>query len=269
VTVNGRRAGKGQMLKPGDAVHVTELSEVDDPRVVPQPDLPLAMLGVSASWVAVDKPAGWPTQPIRPGETGTLANALAARHPECFQVGERDTGMGGLLHRLDRQTSGVVLAARTQTAWEELRAQFARRAVEKTYLALVAGRLEGPARIATPLAHDPRRPGRMCPGTEDAGLPAETRVEPVRNFGGLSLVRATIRTGVTHQVRCHLALLGHPIVGDRLYGGPPAGPGCDSRRHFLHAAAISFPDPDGGGAIRIVSPVPPEMWGHGGWQGPI
>ncbi len=255
IQVNGRRCVKGQLLHTGDQVEVHRLAEGHDSKVIPQPELPLDILVLAEEWLAVNKPAGWATQPLRTGETGTLANALAARHPECFQIGELQSGMGGLLHRLDRGTSGVVLAARTQRTWERLRWLFTTRQVLKGYLAVVRGRVDAPTTVCLPLEHDPRRPGRMRPNERSPWL-AETHIEPMVAGIDRTLIRATMRTGVTHQVRCHLAAVGHPIIGDRLYGGPPWG---DGSRFLLHAEFVEFADPKDNHPVRVAAPLPAEF----------
>ena len=254
VRVNGRPGAKGTRLLPGDRVTLPELAA----GIVPEPELALPILYEDASLVAVDKPGGMPAHALDPRQRGTAAAFLLARHPEMAAVG--DPLAPGLVHRLDTGTSGILLAARTPAAHAAMRAALRARAVEKRYLALVAGaapELDG-RRVTTALAHDPRDRRRMIaalPGVR--AWPAETTLA-VRVLGPAhTLVEATIRTGVTHQVRAHLALAGHPVLNDVLYGGPaaPLGPG----RHALHATRVALHHPDTGRPLTVTSPLAGDL----------
>jgi 23S rRNA pseudouridine1911/1915/1917 synthase len=165
------------------------------------------------------------------------------------------------VHRLDTDTSGLLLAARTDAAHAMLRAQFSGRAVDKGYLALVAGEIHAGGEIALPLLHDPGDPRRMQAASDSAyaeehgARPAVTLFTPVERRGGFTLLDVEIPTGVMHQIRAHLAFIGHPLAGDLLYGGPGL-PGLS--RHFLHAARLAFAHPDGSRA-RYESPLPADL----------
>ena len=258
VCVNGRPAAKGVRVAPGDRVTLPDLPAT----ITPEPGLALAVLHEDDALVALDKPGGMPGHALDPRQRGTAAAFLLARYPEMADVG--DPLAPGLVHRLDSGTSGLLVAARTRAAHCALRAALRARAVEKRYLAWVAGdasALDG-ARVALPLAHDPRDRRRMVPAA--AGMrawPAETSVMVVSTGRARSLVEATIRTGVTHQVRVHLAARGHPVLGDFLYGGAPAGlpPG----RHALHAARMTFPHPADGRPLNLRAPLPAELAAFG------
>jgi 23S rRNA pseudouridine1911/1915/1917 synthase len=257
VRVDGRRAAKGAQVGPGARLSVRK-PPPDAP--APQPELPLRIVHADGNVVVADKPAGMPSHPLKPGETGTAANALVGRFPELASVGPAPRE-GGLVHRLDTDTSGLLLAARTEAAHALLRAQFAARTVEKGYLALVAGELHAGGEIDVPLAHDPHdsRKVRAASDPEWAeahgARPASTRFTPVERRAGFTLVDVEIATGVLHQIRAHLAFIGHPLAGDALYGGPEL-PGLS--RHFLHAARLAFAHPDGS-RPRFDSPLPEDL----------
>ncbi len=257
VRVDGRRAPKGAPVVAGSRISV-QRPPPDQP--VPEPELPIRIVHADAHVVVADKPAGMPSHPLKPGEKGTAANALVGRFPELARVGPSPRE-GGLVHRLDTDTSGLLLAARTDAVHAMLRAQFAARTVEKGYLALVAGEIHAGGEIALPLAHDPRDARRMMAisdpeyAEEHAARNAVTRFAPVERRSGFTLLDVEIPTGVMHQIRAHLAFIGHPLAGDALYGGP-ALPGLS--RHFLHASRLGFAHPDGSRA-RYESPLPEEL----------
>jgi 23S rRNA pseudouridine1911/1915/1917 synthase len=255
VRVNGRPAKKGLLVTAGQQVAVTVEEETRE--AVPDEAFPLTVLHEDAALVFVDKPAGKPSHPLRPGETGTVANALVARFPECAEASE-DSREGGLCHRLDIETSGVLLAARTREAWKRMREAFGGREVDKRYLALVTGPLAEEGEIALPLRHHPRHPDRVEPtleGDPDA-REAVSEFKVLGRSGQYSLVEVRIHTGVLHQVRAHLAGIGAPIVGDALYGGKEE-PGLG--RFFLHARALGVTHPVSGKRLHIESPLPEEL----------
>jgi 23S rRNA pseudouridine1911/1915/1917 synthase len=256
VRVDGLRGPKAQMVAAGAMVSV-EMPPPDAPE--PQADLPIRVVHADADVVVIDKPAGMPSHPLKPGELGTAANGLVARFPELATIGPAREG--GLVHRLDTDTSGLLLAARTETAHAALRAQFTARTIEKGYLALVSGELHAGGEIDLPLAHDPRDPRkvRAASDPEWAALhdarPALTRFSPLERKNGFTLLEVEIATGVLHQIRAHLAFIGHPLAGDELYEGPTLP---NLKRHFLHASRLGFAHPDGTRA-RFDSPLPPDL----------
>lgn len=250
VRVDGRKAKKGQTVSAGQKVAVEV--PVEGPRAPVAEEGPLTVLHEDAARVFVDKPAGMPVHPLQAGETGTVANRLVARFPEVVDASE-DPREAGLVHRLDIETSGVLLAARDREAWTKLRAEFSGGGgARKMYLALVNGPIADDGEIDVPLVQhgDHVRPALS---TDESARPAESRFRVLERFGMDALVEVQILTGVMHQVRAHLAGIGAPIVGDALYGGR-AEPGLS--RFFLHAASleVSYPTP-----VKVSSPLPSEL----------
>ena len=251
VRVNGRRAAKGLRLRPGDRITLPDFPVA----LEPEPALAVSVLHEDASLVVLDKPGGMHGHALDPRQRGTAAAFVRARWPETAGIG--DPLAPGLVHRLDGGTSGVLVVARTAPAFTALRAALKARTIEKRYLAVVTGTASD-VRIDTPLAHDTRDRRRMTaarPG--ERAWPAETLVRVITAGRERSLVAVTMRTGVTHQVRVHLALAGYPVVGDVLYGGPPSA--LPTGRHALHASAITLPHPDTGTRLTVESPLPEDL----------
>ena len=259
VRVNGRRAPKGVLLAAGATVELERPPPgAVEKRPLPE-ERPLEVLHEDAALVAVCKPAGIPTHPLRAGERGTLANAIVQRWPECAAVSD-DPREGGVAHRLDTDTSGVVLAARTREAWLALRQAFSTGQTEKRYWALVTGAPPDEGTVDAPLAHagDPRKVEPVSSYDDRAvrARPALTHFRVLRRGDGVALVEARTSTGRMHQIRAHLAHVGHPLVGDPLYGGPPGPAGLTG--HFLHARALSLPHPVTSASLTVEAPLPDE-----------
>ena len=258
IRVNDRPAKKGAKLAAGDALDCRDIPEPADLRLQPNPGLPLAILFEDNCVLALDKPAGQPTHPLRFTETDTLANALVARFPALADIGENRL-FPALLHRLDTQTSGLVLAAKTPAAYANLRAQFRRFTVKKHYTALVHGCVEKPGRLDAPLTHQTRTPCQMAVVRNPGKVPkndcfaAQTAWVPLETGREFSLLDVTIYTGVTHQIRCHLAAAGHPIAGDALYGSTLVAP-----RHWLHAVRLIATHPATGKSLDVACPLPAD-----------
>ena len=250
VRIGGRPPRKGDRTVAGARVEVTLTDE--DPRPVPQPELPLSVIHLDPQLVAVDKPAGMPSHPLQPGERGTVVNALVARHPECVDA-SADPREGGLVHRLDTLTSGVLLAARSAEAWRALREAFSGRRVDKRYLAVATGPVADEGEIDLPLRH---RGDHVEPAMSGGGREALTDFRVLSRAGDASLLEVRIHTGVLHQIRAHLAAIGAPVLGDTDYGGRPL-PGLD--RFFLHAARLGFSHPATGSRLEINAPLPDEL----------
>ena len=268
IFVQGRPAVKGAKLAAGDQVDILRLLEQSDLVVQPDAALPLDVVFEDEHLLALNKPAGMPVHPLRAGERGTLANALLTRYPALARVGDQPL-CPAFVHRLDGDTSGLVLAAKNEEIHRALRRAFQARQVKKIYLALVHGVPIRGRKLENELAHDPGRPGRMVLVTDRnqkkirRALRAVTEFDIEQRFAAQALLRVIILTGVTHQIRCQLAAIGHPIVGDRLYGGgalppTPTLPG-GSPRHFLHAARLELTHPALGTPLALTAPLPPEL----------
>ena len=263
VLVNGKKAPKGRRISSGDEIQVLRIMEPSDLRVQPDAALPLSILYEDEAVIAVDKPSGMPVHPLRASETGTLANALLARYPGLAEVGD-DPLFPAFVHRLDTETSGVVLAAKNNASYAKLRDQFRNKQIGKTYLALVQGPVSQAGHIENYLSHHPADRRKMMVEKEPGNphgihpLRAVTSYTVRKRFVDYTLLEVTIATGVTHQIRCQLAHEGHPVAGDRTYGRHSFKPG-EPGRLFLHAAAIRFEHPDGGQAVRVESGLPVDL----------
>ncbi len=249
VKVNGAIVPKpAHRLRGGEAVEV-EVTPPPPLGVVPTP-LPLTIVYEDDDLLVIDKPAGLVVHPGAGHHTDTLANALVAYLGRAPTPDERP----GIVHRLDRDTSGLMVAAKNELAHRRLQADLKARRFKKGYLALVEGRLtptEGV--IDAPVGRDPRRRTRMA--VVAGGRPAVTRFRVLEYLAGSSLVEVWPETGRTHQIRVHFASLGHPLVGDAVYGRP-----CPTlNRHFLHAFYLGFPHPRTGDWLEFKSDLPPEL----------
>jgi 23S rRNA pseudouridine1911/1915/1917 synthase len=247
VRIGGKLAKKGDRVAAGAEVSLARAPHTaEDLRPVAE-SLPVTVLHTDDDVVVISKPAGMPSQPLRAGETGTAANAIVALHPECASVSD-DPRDGGLVHRLDIGTSGVLIAARTREAWQRLREAFGKGEIEKEYLALVD---HPPVARGCDLPLAQR--GRKVAVDLAEGLEAHTAWEPVASYGERRLVRCVTKTGRMHQVRVHLAQCGAPIAGDELYGGAPIE---GLVGFFLHAAVVRFPGRRG--RVTVEAPLPPD-----------
>jgi 23S rRNA pseudouridine1911/1915/1917 synthase len=242
VRVNGFRVQKGDRLAVGDVVTVADVVSGPGP-VVEAGELEVVYEDEAVA--VVNKPAGWPTHPLSPEETGTLINLTVGRFPATLGVGPRPLEPG-LLHRLDIGTQGLVLLALEQPAFDTLLHDLRMGRIKKTYRALVHGELKKPSdEINMPLARSSRDYGLMVPAVPGASargkpLPAVTRYRVLESDSGVSLLELDLLTGVQHQLRAHLALIGHPVLGDNRYG-PNHKP--DSRAFALQAARLEFRHP--------------------------
>jgi 23S rRNA pseudouridine1911/1915/1917 synthase len=261
VRVGGSPAKANQPVKAGQQVSV-QVPEPADADVRPE-DLPLPILYEDHDLLVVDKPAGMVVHPAAGHAGGTLVNALLHHVSDLSGIGgERRPG---IVHRLDRGTSGLMVVAKHDAAHEELARQFHDREVEKEYVALVWGVVQAGRRIDAPIGRDPVNRKKMSARARRS-REAVTRITKARHFGhALTLVHVAIQTGRTHQIRVHLSAIGHPVVGDALYGGLHRRVPGDLRavthleRPFLHAARLSFRHPVDQRRMAFESPLPADL----------
>jgi 23S rRNA pseudouridine1911/1915/1917 synthase len=225
-------------------------------------DLPLKIIYDDRDMVVIDKPAGMVVHPGAGHAEGTLVNALLHHVKDLSGIGGELRP--GIVHRLDRGTSGVIVVAKSDAAHQELSRQFKLREVEKEYLALVWGVVQAGRRIESPIGRDPANRQKMSSRARHARH-AVTRVTAAEQLRGVSLLRVAIYTGRTHQIRVHLSEIGHPIVGDSTYGGIRRHLPSDLRavrrldRPFLHASRLVLAHPSDGRRMEFAAPLPPDL----------
>jgi 23S rRNA pseudouridine1911/1915/1917 synthase len=270
VRVNGRRVPKGGTVAAGDVVRI-DVGQVLDAPAVAEPGAALKVLLETSQVVVVDKQAGQPTAPLRPGETGTLVNAILGKYPELTpHDGEPVIGHSarepGIVHRLDTETSGAVVVARTLPAFEELKAALREERIDKRYLLVCASEgLPEEGTIEFPLTNHPKDQRRVyaCVHPRDViryqPRPAVTKYR-VESRGGRTgqwaLVEATVGKALRHQIRAHFAAIEHPLAGDELYGGPVIRA---LGRHALHAARVAYAGGPLVEAFDVAVPLPKDM----------
>ncbi|HEU4939436.1 MAG TPA: RluA family pseudouridine synthase [Vicinamibacterales bacterium] len=265
---DGHVRGAAPSLRPSTVVRAGQQYDVDIPAptaAVPEPEaLPLRIVFEDRDLVVLDKPAGMVVHPGAGHSGGTLVNALLHHVKDLSGVGGELRP--GIVHRLDRGTSGLMVVAKNDRAHQELARQFADREVEKEYVALVWGVVHAGRRIDAPIGRDPNDRQRMSTKARRARH-AVTRVTYARDLDGVSLLRVAIATGRTHQIRVHLSAIGHPIVGDSTYGGVRRRTAGHVRavqrleRPFLHSARLVFTHPVDGRRIEFDSPLPLDLQG--------
>ena len=250
VTVDGRPARKRDVVRAGQVVRYP-VPEAGPSPLAPEP-VPFTVVYEDPWLLVVDKPAGVVVHPAPGHEHGTLVHGLLA-----LGVAGGHERRPGIVHRLDRDTSGLLLVARRDDAYASLVAALARRDVHRSYLALLHGELPQDAgTVDAPIGRHPRDRSRMSLLAPDARR-AVTHFRVVARGGGHTLVRVSLETGRTHQIRVHFAGLGYPVVGDLTYGRRPRPAGL--ARHLLHACRLTFPHPADGREVTCVSPLPPEF----------
>jgi 23S rRNA pseudouridine1911/1915/1917 synthase len=252
VLVAGERVSKSRRLVEGEVIELLAGPAIDArPHAEP---VPLDVRHADDDIVVVAKPAGLVVHPGAGHASGTLVNGLLAQFPDLVSTG--DPYRPGIVHRLDRETSGLLVVARSPRAYDALVAAFGEHDIERRYVALVWGTPAAPRGVVdAPIGRSPRARTRMA--VRASGRAARTRYEVRRSYDTVSLLDCMLETGRTHQVRVHLAAMGHPVVGDGAYGGDR--PGVRPGRPFLHAAVLGFRHPGTGEPMRFEDPLPPEL----------
>ncbi|MBL7064493.1 MAG: RluA family pseudouridine synthase [Anaerolineae bacterium] len=252
VTVNGRLSKPSYRVQVGDEVVVRAPAEVPA-SVVPE-HIPLDIIYEDDALLVVDKPAGMVVHPAYGHASGTLVNAVLAYCPQVADVG--GPSRAGVVHRLDKDTSGLILVAKDEEVRAALQRQFKRRQVAKTYLALVEGQVQPrEGVIEAPVGRDKRQRKKMA--VVRSGRDARTLYRAIERFANHTLLEVRPHTGRTHQVRVHLAWLGYPVVGDVVYGRRRQR--LLQGRHFLHAARLRFIHPTTKEEVEFEAPLPPEL----------
>jgi 23S rRNA pseudouridine1911/1915/1917 synthase len=263
---DGHVSGPVKTVRASTTVHGGQLYTIDVPEpaaATPEPEeLPLRILHEDADLVVLDKPAGMVVHPAAGHDRGTLVNALLHHIKDLSGIGGELRP--GIVHRLDRGTSGLMVVAKNDRAHQELSRQFRDREIDKEYIALVWGVVQAGRRIDAAIGRDPNDRQKMSTRARRA-REAVTRVTFARHLKGVSLLKVAIATGRTHQIRVHLSAIGHPIVGDPVYGGVhrrvPGNLRAVMRleRPFLHSARLAFTHPSDGKRIQCESPLPDDL----------
>lgn len=255
VLLNGKPARIRQPVQGGDSITVFEQEPPEALAFVGEP-VEFSVIAESDDWIVINKPAGLVTHPGAGNWSGTLLNGLLYRYPELRQVAR-----AGIVHRLDKDTSGLLVVARNEVAQTHLVRQLQARTMGREYLALVQGELWEGGTIDRPIGRDPRVPVRMAVEHPVAAKPALTHYQPLRRGvtppnAAVTEVACRLETGRTHQIRVHLASLRHPLVGDLLYGGKQLA---DVSRQMLHARTLAFDDAASGERLTFHAELPPDF----------
>ena len=253
IFLNGKPAKPKDAVQEGDRISGELASEKN--ACAEAESIPLKVIFEDESLLVIDKPVGLVVHPGAGNKTGTLVNALLGLKTALSSIG--GALRPGIVHRLDKDTSGLLLVAKTNSAHRKLQAQFAARSLSKTYVALVRGRPDyEQGTMDAPIGRDTKIRRKMNIVRTDKGRDALTHYHVTRRFKHAALLELKLVTGRTHQIRVHLKHLGHPVAGDRLYGGPNEG---SEPRLALHAAKIEFLHPKTGKIMKFESPIPAEM----------
>ncbi|WP_051532193.1 RluA family pseudouridine synthase [Brackiella oedipodis] len=254
VTVNGRAVKPKHQVVGLDRIHVIPQAAPEDSAFEPE-DVDFEVIAEHRDWLVINKPVGLVTHPGAGNWSGTLLNGLLFRYPELARVAR-----AGIVHRLDKDTSGLLVVARTETAQTALVRQLQARTVGRLYTALVKGHTKAAGQVDKAIGRDPKVPVRMSSEAAIAPKPALTEYQVLRRGDwqdhAISMVQCKLHTGRTHQIRVHLSSIQHPLLGDTLYQGPEwAG----AERQMLHARVLQFKDPQSQTLQHFEAPLAPDM----------
>jgi len=249
IKVNGKKVPVHHFLKMGEIIALSDLAatKATAVQISPNAEVEFKVAADTPEFIIIDKPSGLVVHPAQSLHEPTLADGLVARYPELLKVGE-DPLRPGIVHRLDREASGLMIVARTPAMFAYLKNEFQEHRVHKQYQALVVGQINQPnGTINFPLARSRSQSGKTAarPQADEDTRPAITHYEVLKRFQQTTLLSITIETGRTHQIRAHLQALGYPLVGDKLYSNKKIGFKNTPERLFLHATELSFTDQSG------------------------
>lgn len=257
VTLNGKNPKAGHKISGDEVVNVV-FPEVKEVGIIPE-DIPLNVVYADDDVIVINKPADLVVHPGIGHDSGTLVNAILYHFPNIKGIGHEIRP--GIVHRLDKNTSGLMVVAQNDQAMKHVQDQFRARTVYKKYVGLTEGNVKPPkAMIDADLGRDPHNRKRMAvipPGSSATSKPAQTTYEVVQEYKNHSLIHCLLHTGRTHQIRVHMAYLGYPLVGDVMYGRKK--PELLTNRHFLHSAELGFRLPSTDQEVTFTSPLPEEL----------
>ncbi|MDP8262950.1 MAG: RluA family pseudouridine synthase [Candidatus Ancaeobacter aquaticus] len=264
ILLNDKKTQKGKLLRQNDSVKIVKLLETCDIKVIPNKKIKLDIIYEDESLLIINKPSGIPVHPIKPTETDTLSNALVAYNPKLSKIIEDNPLFPAFVHRLDTMTSGVIVAAKNMATYMYMREQFKKRKVKKIYYALVEGIVKKDGEIDNYMAHDPKDKKRMVvlKSYDKARrvLRAITKYTVKKNMESHTVAKIQIKTGVMHQIRCHMASIGHPLVGDKIYNKNKCEEAfLHEKRRSLHAYEIGFIYPRTRDKVTFTSELPNNL----------
>ena len=257
VLVNGKIKKPSYALKKNDKIEI-KIATPKRPILKPNNDIKLSIVYEDSDIIVIDKPAGIATHPARQECYNTIANALLAHYPPIKDVGDMPEFRPGIVHRLDKDTSGLMVVAKNYETFAWLKKQFQERKVVKKYLALVAGKIKKDKGIISKAISRAKGSIKRTTTPQAVTREAVTYYKAIERFLGYTLIEAKPKTGRTHQIRVHLASIGHPIAGDKLYGFKRQSPLAGLKRQFLHASYLKFILPDGK-MVEFMSELPRDL----------
>lgn len=257
VLVNGKKSKAGYLLREGDEIQIAPLALTSDAGAATPTAIPLDIVYEDQDLLVVNKPAGMVVHPAPGHHDDTLVNALLAYEPSLQEAGESQRP--GIVHRLDKDTSGLIIVARNARAQAALVEQMQRHAIVKRYIALVDGNVAlDQGSIDAPIGRDPRHRQQMAI-TALGSREARTHFKVLERYARHTLLLLELETGRTHQIRLHLKAIGHPVVGDPVYGSGNVFKRAPLHRQFLHASQLRFTHPFTGQTIELEAPLPPDL----------